>query len=138
MIKKTIDKAIEYKFIRYVLVGGFITLIDWALFFILAKKLGLYYQFALVIGFSIASICHYSLSKLFTFRCKSNKIGTQFSVFVLIAIGSLLLNMLLMFFFIDIMTLEKMTSRVITTFIMLFVNYSMNSYITFNKKIFKN
>jgi len=130
-------KLLKFEFIRYVLVGGLATIIDWMVFYILVILLGLYYQFSLVISFSLGATTNYAFNKIFTFKCKSRKIISQFSLFSVIAVISLLLSMFLMFFLVDIILLEKMLSRILTTVIMLIINYSMNKYITFNKRLFK-
>ena len=75
-------RLLKFEFIRYTLVGGIATIMDWSIFYIFAIILGIYYQIALVISFVIVGITHYTLSKIFTFKCKSKKIIKQFSLFM--------------------------------------------------------
>ena len=137
MIIKLVNKLLELEFIRYVLVGGFATIIDWSLFYIFAIALEVYYQIALIISFSTAIMVHYIFNKIFTFRCKSKKIIKQFSLFLATAIISLFLSMLIMFFLIEVVLVGKMTSKILTTGILLIVNYVFHRDITFNKRFFE-
>jgi len=128
---------VKVRFLRYLIMGGIATLIDWSSFYILALILGIYYLLALAISFSLASIAHYTLNKLFTFRCKSKKIAKQFSVSFSISIISLILSSIIMFALVDLLLIQKMISRIMTTFIVLIANYSMHKYFTFNRRFFK-
>jgi len=137
MIIKSIYKSLtKFEFIRYVLVGGTATLIDWILFYIFALKLTFHYQIALIISFSTATLTHYILSKKFTFKCQSKKILKQIFLFFMISIISLSISIFIMFIFIDLILISKMLSRVLTTGILLIVNYLIHKNITFNKKFF--
>lgn len=124
------------QFAKFALVGGIATGIDWGLFYILALKLNLYYQLSLIISFSSSAIFNYSFNKIFTFKSKSKKIIKQFFTFFVLSIIALLLSMLLMFIFIEVVSLEKMFSRILTTAIILFFNYAVHRSITFNKRFF--
>lgn len=125
------------QFARFVFVGGIATLIDWSTFYILAITLSIYYQFSLLVGLMLGSITHFILNKMFTFKCKSKRIISQFLLFSAIAILSILANSLLMFIFIEKILIGKMISRIITTILIVSFNYIMHKNLTFNKKIFK-
>lgn len=132
------EKKIHFfEFFRFILVGGVATALDWSVFYLLAIKIMLYYQLSLMISFSLACIVNYTFNKLFTFRSKSKKIFRQFSLFSVIAIFSLLLTMILMFIFVDVLFIHKMLSRIFVTMIMLFFNYILHKFLTFNKRFFK-
>jgi putative flippase GtrA len=124
------------KFARHTLVGGIATIIEWIIFYLLAIAIGIYYQAALIIAISISSITNYTMSKTFTFKCKSKKIISQFSIFSTIVIIYLLLSILLMAILVESLSLHKMTSKILTTAIMLIINYNLHKHITFNKKLF--
>ena len=127
----------DIQFMRYVVVGGIATVVDWGSFYLLAIVLDIYYQASLVLSFTLGVIANYTLNKLYTFRCRSRQIAGQFSVHVVISVVSLLMSMGLMFILVGELSINKMVSRIATTFIMLFVNFLMHKYITFNKRIFR-
>ena len=136
-MKELIKKLTKIEFIRYFIVGVIATIVDWGSFYILALRINFYYQFSLILSFSLGATTNYTLNKIFTFRCKSKQIIGQFSVFIIISIISVFLSMIIMFILIDLILLHKMFSRIFTTFIMVGVNYYMHKSVTFNKRFFK-
>ena len=137
MIIKLFNKLLKPEFIKYLLVGGFATILDWSLFYLFAITLNTHYQIAIVISFLIAGTTHYTLNKIFTFKCKSRKILKQYFLFISTAIVALFLSMLIMFVLVDVILIEKMTSKILTTGILLMVNYTIHKNITFNKRFFR-
>jgi putative flippase GtrA len=139
MIKNKIyNKFIQIRLVRYLIVGGAATVIDWGSFYILAISIGANYQIALVISFILGSITNYILNKIFTFRCKSKKIAGQLSMHLSISAVSLLFNVGMMYILVSTLSVGKMPSRIVVTLIMLLVNFFMHKNLTFNKKIFKD
>lgn len=136
-MKKIYYKLMKIQLFRYLIVGAAATLIDWGTFYVLAVELHFHYQFGLAIAFILGSLTNYIFNKIFTFECKSKQIFEQFSLQIIVSLASLLLNSGIMYAFIGILLFEKMTSRIITTLIMLFINFLLQKHITFNKKIFR-
>ena len=136
-IKSLVNYFLKHEFIRFILVGGSVTFLDWILFYVLSIKLGIYYQLAIVMGFVIAMTVNFILSKTFTYRSKSKKIIKEYFIYAGISVISLICTMGLMFVFVELAFLDKMLSKVITTGIMLFINYLIHKNITFNKKLFR-
>ncbi len=128
--------SLKKQFNRYFLVGVTATLIDWITFFVLAILLQAHHMFALITAFSLASIVHYTLNKVFTFRCSSKEIFTQFSAFLIVALSSLAMSSALLYLFVDVLLVHKMISRIMVTFLVFLINYLLHSKITFNKKYF--
>ena len=133
---KFLGGAMKAQFARYFAVGAVGTTVDWAIFYLLAIMLGVYYQFSLVFSFSIGAAANYALNKMFTFRCKSRRIARQFATFLSLAVICLLLCMTFMYIFVDVMGVQKMWSRVMTTFLMLAIGYVLQKSITFNRRFF--
>lgn len=132
-----ISNITKIQFIRHVFVGGFASIVDWILFYLFALELNIYYQFSLILSFSIATTINYILSKILTFKCKSKKITRQFLLFLFFSIITLLLSMLLMFIMVDMIFLEKMISRILTTFILLLFNFFVSKKLIFNRRFFQ-
>lgn len=140
MFNKIIDfyyKLVKIRFVRYVIAGAGATIIDWGSFYLLAVVFQLHYQFSLIISFTLGTAANYTLNKLFTFQCQSKKIAAQFSVHLGVAAISLGLSSLIMFYLVEIILFSKIFARVITTFIMLIVNYLIIKKTTFNQRFFK-
>jgi len=126
----------KFQFIRYLIVGGISTLIDWSVFYTGTYILSIHYQISLVIAFFLGCTANYTLNKIFTFKCKSKKIAKQTSVYGAAAIISLLLSASIMFVLVSALTIDKLVSRIATTFIMVGINYLLNKHIIFNKRFF--
>lgn len=125
------------EFIRYFMVGVAATLADWGMFYLLAVLFDVYYQFSLSAAIILGAIVYYTLNKIFTFRCKSRAIAQQLSVYAAVVIISLGISSVIMFLLIDILLVFKMNARILTTIVMFFMNYAMQKYLTFNKRVFK-
>lgn len=136
MFKKVYGFYQKHQFLKYFMVGGIATAVDWGTFYIFGVKLGFYYQLALVISFTLGSVTNYTLNKVFTFQNKSKKIAQQLGVHLGISAVSLLFNMFLMYVAVDIFSVSKMIGRIVTTIIMLIINFFLHKNITFNERFF--
>lgn len=137
ILKNLYAKLTKFEFIRYFVIGVIATIIDWGSFYFLALGINLHYQPSLIISFSAGAITNYTLNKIFTFKCKSKQIITQFSFYTIVSLLSLFVSMGIMLILVDLLLLHKLVSRITTTFIMLIANYLMHKHLTFNKRFFK-
>lgn len=124
------------EFLPYFFIGGAATLIDWALFWLLATQFHWHYEVALITGFLTAGVFHFTSNKLVTFDCHSKKVGSQYFLHIIVTLTGLLISMSLIAFLVNILIFDKMWARILTTGLLLFPNYLLHKYITFNKKIF--
>lgn len=122
--------------VRYVLVGGAATAVDWGVFYLCAMVAALHYQLSLVIAQVLAGAVHYLLNKVYTFRCTSRQILRQIAAYVLVALVYLALSMLVMYLLVDLLGAGKMPSRVATTGIMILASYFLHRAVTFNERFF--
>ena len=123
------DKFTSFQFNRYFLVGIVATLVDWGLFYFFAVVMGVHYLGTLFLSFSAGSITNYSLNRSFTFQSNSNKVASQFTVFMVVTIISLGISSMIIYVNVDLLDISKMLSRIITTLIMLGINYFMHKKI---------
>ena len=126
----------KHEFLRFLFVGGTSTIVDWGMFYLFAIILLVHHEISLVISSLSGFIVNFSMNKLFTFKCKSKKIIRQFSAYLLIAIIVLLISMLLLYLFVDILSFDKMLSRIFITLLMIPANYVIHKTFTFNKRFF--
>ncbi|MFN3234650.1 MAG: GtrA family protein [Gammaproteobacteria bacterium] len=125
------------EFLRYSTAGVISTLIDWVIFFYLAIHCGVNYQIALMIALSLSSIVNYKINRDFTFQNASPKILRQFTSYYMLVLASLAMSLALMHYFVDILLLQKMTARVLTTGGLAIANYIMTKLIPFNERFFR-
>lgn len=124
------------EFMVYFIIGGIATVIDWSVFWLFSTPLHLHYQLSLVFSYMTASTFHFTANKFFTFECQSKKIGSQLSLYLLVTLTTLACSMAVMGLIINFLAINKLYARILTTILILFPNYLLHKYITFNKKIF--
>ena len=120
--------------IRYILAGGIATAFNLVILFICVHYFHLWYLTSAIISFCLAVIISYLLQKFFVFRnYYANNIRTQFLNFFIFNLVMLGLNTLLMYIFVDIISLWYLLAQALSSAITACINY-----IYFNKVIFKN
>jgi putative flippase GtrA len=124
------------EFFFYFIIGGISTVIDWTTFWVLTSQMNTHYQVGLVGAYFTAGIFHYIANKLLTFECQSKKIGSQFSLYLLVTVTSLIFSMGVMSLLVNYLIPNKLYARMTTTILILFPNYLLHKYVTFSKKIF--
>lgn len=134
MKNNTIFKLTE--FLPYFFIGAIATVIDWSIFWVVVNLMNWHYEIALVIGFITAGLFHFTSNKIITFKCHSKQIGSQYTLYIIVAVIALLVSMAMMACWVNIFMLNKMWARIITTAVMLVPNYLLHKHITFSKKIF--
>jgi len=90
------------QFLKFIVVGGIATLINYAIFYGLLNYLHINYQVSFVAGFLAGVAAGYPLNKLWTYKNKENtslKIGTSYlAVYICsLCIGLAALHMLVIF-----------------------------------------
>jgi putative flippase GtrA len=123
------------QFIVYLMVGGFTAIVSLCLLYIFTDILHLWYLASAAIAYLVAWTIHYTLNKNITFQNHSKQVGKQFSVFIIIAVAALLINLALLSFFVEVLKLWYILAQVCVVLIMFMVNYLAHKFITF--KVFK-
>lgn len=124
------------EFIAYFFIGATATLLDWSMFWFTVNKLHFHYEIGLISAYVPAGIFHFFANKFITFQCKSKSIGSQYSIYIILTLSSLLISMGIIAILINVLTLDKMTARIFTTAFMLIPNYLLHKNITFSKRLF--
>ncbi len=128
-----LDRLIKLQFVRFVLVGGLATFIDFFILIFLVEVLSIHYLFSASFSFIVAGMVNFYLSKKWTFKNKNPEYGKQYAVFVVVGIIGLLLNNLILFYLVEYLDIYYIFGKVISTFIVMFWNFLMNKYMTFRK-----
>ncbi len=124
------------EFLTYFFIGGTATLMDWSIFWLVVKRLGLHYEIGLISAYALAGIFHFFANKFVTFQCKSKNLGSQYSIYIVLTLSSLVTSMGVIAILINLLALDKMTARILTTALMLIPNYLLHKNITFSKRLF--
>jgi len=136
MISKLFELTLFKQAFFYIFIGALATAVDWISFFSLNSLCRIDYKIAVSISFSLGSAVNYILNKKITFNDQTRQIAIQLSIFVIWAVISLLISVFLMFIQVKLVGLQPIHARVITTGIMLAVNFCVQKYVTFNQRIY--
>lgn len=77
----------------YFLIGGVSALVEWAVFYALLKLLGLYYVFAALGGFVLATLVNYVGSRRYGFLRRDTSTGREIAAIYLVSLLALAVNL---------------------------------------------
>ena len=122
----------------YIFVGSIATAVDWSSFYFFSSILGADYRLAVTISFSFGATTHYILNKTITFRDRTKKLAAQLGIYFVLLIVTVILSVLLMHMLVGVIGIVPMLARVLTTPLMLTVNFLMHKFLTFNPKFYRS
>lgn len=118
-------------FVKYFIVGVFVTGVDFAVFSFAFYVSCLTPVISKTIAFSGAVILSYGLNRIWTFRRTESKISKQLTKFLVVSIVGLGLSVSLIYVFIVSAGLHPLISNGITSTVVLVWNFLANKYWTF-------
>lgn len=121
-----------FRFIKFGLVGILNTLINWILFIIL-NILGLYYIISNIIAYSISTLNSYLWNSNWVFKYGGDNLKETSLKFIILNIIGLTLNTIILYLLVDIVGLRKLIALIITTGIVMILNYFINKIWVFKK-----
>lgn len=121
------------KFLCFIIIGSLATLLELLLLYSFTEFANFWYVYSSILAFSISSIFNFYLNKLVTFKNKSHKHFIQITAFFSIALNSLLLNTLIIYFLVEFVDIWYIYSKIFSAIVILFLNYFLNSKITFGR-----
>lgn len=117
---------------RFIISGGTAATIDLGFLYIFTDVFFLHYLLSAVFAFILAFGASFSLQKFWTFRDDSmQRIHFQMTLSFVIAAANLGLNTLLMYFFVDYLSLWYMAAQVITGFFLAFESFFIFRFVIF-------
>ncbi|MEK6898740.1 MAG: GtrA family protein [Nanoarchaeota archaeon] len=124
--------------IRYTIIGTLATLIDFTiLWFLLLINSSQYLIFA-AIAFSLATLFHYTINRIFNYKNQHRLFSTGAFYFFAINLTGLILTIISLAILVELANLEPFIARIIISPFVGTLSYILNSKITFQTKIFKN
>lgn len=117
---------------RYILAGVIAYVVDYVSLIVLTEAVDIYYLLSAAIAFLLGTVVSYFMNAgwVFNKRTFDNK-HMEISIFLLIGIIGLFLNQCSIWFFTEKVGLFYLYSKVIATFIVVFVNFFARKYILF-------
>lgn len=124
MIEKIKNNKLMIQILKFGIVGGIATAIDFAVFFILHELLGINTIISNICSFTISVIYNYIASVKWVFDVdKSKNKKTQFILFIVFSVIGLGLNTIIVYVCTDIMKLYSMIGKVLATGVVMVFNF---------------
>ena len=120
------------KFIKFLIVGVSVLIIDFGLTYLCKEKIQLNKYLSNSIGFLAAGINNFILNREWTYNGSSGDIMIQFPVFISIVLVSLLVLNTTVWLGINKLKLNFYLSKIIGIVIITFLNFYAHLFITFN------
>ena len=124
MISKIKNNKLLMQIIKFVIVGGISTIIDYIIFFILHDILKWNTIISNVLGFTVSVIYNYIASIKWVFDVnKDNDQKKQFIIFITLSVIGLIINTGIVYVCVDIIKLYSLIGKVIATAIVMVFNF---------------
>jgi putative flippase GtrA len=120
--------------INYIFFGVLTTAVNWIVFQIFNAGLSLNWSIANVIAWICSVIFAYITNRRYVFRSVSQNVVREFWLFVQFRLISLLMEMLLMFVMIEIISASAFFSKVVAAVIVVASNYFFGKVIIFKER----
>lgn len=118
--------------ILYGIIGIFSAGLDFIIFYALTTIVEVFYLIANVFSVTIGITTSFILNRKYNFKV-IDKVFKRYLIFVSIGSFGLLLSSALLYFFIDIVTLDIIVSKVLSIVFVVLIQFFLNRYITFKK-----
>ena len=122
--------------INYLIAGGCSTVVNVASYAFFAHVLFLNYQVSTVLSWILAVLFAFISNKLFVFRTKRENYKEVFKEafdFFKFRIATLVIEMILMWLFIDTLHINDIISKIIIQFVVIALNYVFSKLFIFNQ-----
>jgi len=132
---KQIGLSLYYKFrnlILYGIIGLFSAGIDFIIYYTMTSILDVFYLIANIFSISIGISISFVLNKKFNFKVNDNVLK-RFLIFITVGFGGLLTSSALLYYFIDILDLDKILAKLLSIAFVVLIQFFVNKFITFKK-----
>ena len=109
-------------FFKYLLVGGIATVSEWVIFFFLDKA-HIYYAIATVIAYMMSTFVNWLMGRILVFKKSDQPLWKEILSIYIVGIIGLILNLIIMWFAIELFHLSNMFSKILATIIVFSYNY---------------
>lgn len=134
-MKKLIELYKKYEeIINYLIVGVMTTLVSIGTYAICTKCLNINYMIANIISWIISVLFAYITNRIFVFKSESKKIILEIYQFFKYRIFSFIIEIFLMYVFVELINIDDMISKIIVQIIVIILNYVFSKLFVFKKK----
>lgn len=132
------QKFVYQQFLKFSLVGGINTLIDFGIYTGLTRVFYFWHShflWANILAYCLATVNSFVLNKFWTFNNKDPQYLRQYGKLFLTSLGALVINELILYFFVQL-GMQDLLAKIMGTLICLLWNFMLNKFWTF--KVAKN
>ena len=123
-LKKLLNSQGVLQLFSYLIVGGIATVVEWVCFYILSYQAHIHYLLATTLAFVISTAANWLAGRLLTFRgAEKQPILQELAKIYAVSVIGLLLNLLLMYLFVQKVGLPKMAGKIIATILVFAWNF---------------
>lgn len=119
--------------ILYGIIGSFTSALDFVVFTILSKYLGMYYIVANCISVLVGITTSFSLNRSINFKVK-DKTGKRFLIFLSVGLCGLVLSNLILYVGIDMLNGDELIVKLSSIVLVVGFQFLLNKFVTFKKK----
>ena len=117
------NEKLLIQIIKFLIVGGIATIIDWLIYYILYNYLNIKPLISNIISYSISTVYNYLATVKFVFNVNENNGKRNFLIFIIFSLIGLGLSELLLYLFIDKLNINQMISKILSTIIVMTFNF---------------
>ncbi|MBR4123299.1 MAG: GtrA family protein [Clostridia bacterium] len=127
------QKSNAKEFLLYIIVGGIATVSEWIVFFILGKCF-VHYAVATVIAYILSTFVNWFVGRVLVFKSNELPFLKEIASIYLASIIGLLLNLLIMWVTVDVLSFNQMCSKIAATAIVFFYNFLVRKLMIYKQK----
>ena len=118
-------KILFTQLLKFGVVGVMATIIDFFFLFLFTDVFGMYYLLSAAISFVLSTLFNYVASMRFVFNSKFRKDekSKELILFVILSVSGLVLNQVLLWFFVEKIALYYMAAKIVATFFVMTWNF---------------
>ena len=134
-MKKIIELYKKYEeVIKNLIVGGMTTLVSILIYALCTKCFHINYMVSNVISWIASVLFAYVFNRIFVFKSKNDNIFVEIYQFFKYRIFSFLIEIFLMYVFVELINIDDMISKVIVQIIVIILNYVFSKLFVFKKE----
>jgi len=119
--------------ILYGIIGSLASGLDFVVFTILSKYIGIYYILANCISVLVGITTSFILNRSFNFKVK-DKVGKRFIIFLFVGLCGLGLSNIILYVGVDMLQIGKTSVKFASIILVVLVQFLLNKFITFRVK----
>ncbi|HWQ66137.1 MAG TPA: GtrA family protein [Methanospirillum sp.] len=116
---------------KFMIIGCITTCIDIMLIWAFTDLLGIWYLVSAGLSYGTSAMVSFGLNKFLNFKNESHEYVKQGSSFLIIASGSLMLNLIIISLCVELWSINYLIAKVIATGVAFILNYYGQSVVTF-------